>query len=271
MTLIVSLRIPDGIVIAGDSLASMMAQMVLQTDVEVLCPDCGHKHIIPVNLPAPPIPATTFSFAQKIFPFLKKYGIGTYGLGMLLGKSTYYIVREFEQTMSANVNLRKINGVTDVANEIGKHIHDLLRKQLESEGQTLDMIPNDATILGFQVVGYDKGEPKTIEVNIGKTVTQVEHIDKAGCTISGQPHVSQAIWSLYKNPTQAPAFNVFSLQDAIAYAEFLINTTAAHQQFSQTMPNVGGEIDIALVTPFNDFQWIRQKPLAKLLGESYEK
>jgi len=89
--------------------------------------------------------------------------------------------------------------------------------------------------------------------------------DKGGCTISGQPVVTQAIWSLYKDPMQTPTFEVFSLQDAIAYAEFLINTTAIHQQFSNTMPNVGGEIDIALVTPFDDFKWIRQKELSKLL------
>ena len=79
----------------------------------------------------------------------------------------------------------------------------------------------------------------------------------------------QAVWGLHKtHPESQPPYHVFSLQDAIDYAEFLIRTTIAHQRFSQTIPNVGGDIDIALVTPFDGFQWIRQKPLGKLLEEN---
>ena len=44
------------------------------------------------------------------------------------------------------------------------------------------------------------------------------------------------------------------MQDAINYAQFLIGTTIAHQQFSARMPNVGGHIDVALVTPFDEFK-----------------
>jgi hypothetical protein len=77
----------------------------------------------------------------------------------------------------------------------------------------------------------------------------------------------QAIWSLQKeHPENQPPYHTFSVQDAIDYAEFLIQTTISHQRFSQTIPSVGGDIDIALVTPFDGFQWIRQKPLGKVLG-----
>ena len=162
-------------------------------------------------------------------------------------------------------NLRKINGVSDAAKEIGNHYHEILKKHLALESKTLNDIPEGASVFGFQVVGYDGGDAKTVEIHVGRDVV-IDIQDKGGCTISGQPVVTQAIWSLYKDPMQTPTFEVFSLQDAIAYAEFLINTTAIHQQFSNTMPNVGGEIDIALVTPFDDFKWIRQKELSKLLG-----
>jgi len=65
-----------------------------------------------------------------------------------------------------------------------------------------------------------------------------------------------------------PAYQVFSLQDAVNYAEFMIRTTANHQEFSQQLASVGGEIDIALVTPFDVFQWVRQKDLSQTIEEN---
>ena len=113
----------------------------------------------------------------------------------------------------------------------------------------MDAVPDDQVLLGFQIVGYDGSDPKTIEVLVGKNVnTQV--IDQLGCTVSGSREVVEAIWGLYaKHPQSQPPYEVFSLQDAIDYAEFLIRTTIEHQRFSQTIPSVGGDIDIALVTP----------------------
>ncbi len=59
--------------------------------------------------------------------------------------------------------------------------------------------------------------------------------------------------------------DMFSLQDAIDYAKFLIRTTADYQRFSGRMPTVGGEIDVALITNRHGFRWIAQKSLYQLL------
>lgn len=262
MTLIVSLRIPDGIVIAGDSLATMMNQMQWEGEIEVECPKCGEKHSVKQVIPLPGLPATTFSYAQKVFPFCSKYGVGTFGLGSLLGKSIYFLVRQLESQLT-----EKPDGATKVANIIGQHFHRMLVKQLELEGVNIEQIPEDQYPLGFQVVGYDEDTAVTVEVFIGKQLMIRSQPSPAGCTFSGQGDIVQAIWSLYANEAQQPPFQVFSLQDAIAYAEFLINATASHQQFAQTMATVGGDIDIGLVTPFTNFKWIRQKPLSKLLED----
>ena len=148
---------------------------------------------------------------------------------------------------------------------IGNESHNLLKEQLNRENVPLDALPEDKLILGFQVVGYDDIDPKTVEVYVGKNVRrQVQ--ENLGCTISGSIEVVQAIQELYeKHPESQPPYPVFSLQDAIDYADFLIRTTINHQRFSQTIPTVGGDIDIALVTPFDGFQWIRQKCLGKIL------
>lgn len=263
MTLIVSLRTPDGIVIAADSMSTMLANGTIEIVAEIKCPKCGHQHQEQIKIPMPPIPSTTFSSAQKLFPFLKRYGIGTFGAGMLMGKSAYYIVREFEQEMTVSSNLQRIGDTKDVAQEIGNHMHDLLEQQMKSQNQSVTNIPDNKSIIGFQVVGYDEREARTYEVNIGKKVIIKEHHAQGSCTVSGQNDVVTALWSKgVKTP-----FGQFSLQDAIAYVEFLINTTAVYQQFSGTIPGVGGDIDIALITTFNGFQWIRQKPLGKVLNE----
>lgn len=265
MTLIVSLRIPDGIVIAGDSLSTMVGQGQLEATTDVTCPACNHQHQIQQNLPMPPVPATTFSYAQKVFPFYGKFGVGTFGTGLLANKSVYFAMRLFEQELKKDVT--SFEGVTEVAEKIGDATQDLLKEQLKLENTSVDALPPDRFFLGFQVVGYDATEPKVVDVSVGKNVHRRIYTG-FGCTVSGNREVVQAIWNLYrKRPENQPPYQIFSLQDAIDYAEFLIRTTIAHQRFSQTIPNVGGDIDIALVTPFDGFRWIRQKPLGKVLGE----
>ena len=263
MTLIVSLRIPDGIVIAGDSLSTVVGQGQLEATTEVTCPECNHKHEIQQKLPMPPVPATTFSYAQKVFPFCGKFGVGTFGTGLLANKSVYFAMRLIEQRLKESKT--PFERVTEVAEKIGDEIHGLLRKQLKLENTTVDALPENQVILGFQVVGYDGTEPKTVEVYVGRKVHRRVR-KQLGCTYSGSGEIVQAIWGLHKkHPEKQPPYHVFSLQDAIDYAEFLIRTTIAHQRFSPTIPNVGGDIDIALVTPFDRFQWIRQKDLGKVL------
>ena len=239
MTLIVSLRTPDGIVIAGDSLSTTVVENQL------------------------PVPAANFSYAQKVFPFCGKFGVGTFGNSFLANKSIYFAMRLFEQKLKGGE--ASFKGVTEAAKSIGDEIHDLLKEQLKLENTSVDALAQNQFPLGFQVVGYDDTEPKAVEVYVGKEVHHRVQV-KLGCTYSGSGEIVQAIWGLYeKRPESQLPYPIFSLQDAIDYAEFLIWTTIVHQRFSQTIPNVGGDIDIALVTPFDGFRWIRQKPLGKVL------
>ena len=237
MTLIVSVRTPDGVMVAGDSL-------------------------LPLPRKDSSVPQKTFPYGQKVFPFCGKFGIGAFGgAGLLENKSIYSIIRLFEQRLEETPPIR----VTDIAEKIGNEIYGLLQEQLKRENTSVDTIPENQAILGFQVIGYDDTDPKTVEVFLGKTVhCRVQH--GFGSTVSGSQEVVQAIWGLYKTqPESQPPYPLFSLQDAIDYAEFLIRTTVDHQRFSQTIPSVGGDIDIALVTLFDGFQWIRQKSLGKVL------
>ena len=259
MTLIVSLRIPDGIVIAGDSLSTVVGQGQLEATIDVNCPSCGHNHEIQSQFPVPQLPSTTFSYAQKVFPFCNNFGIGIFGSGLVGDQSVYFAIRLIEK----NIKDLTTKGVTEIANDIGNEIHDILAQQMEANNININDLPDGEMILGFHMVGYDNTHPKTVEAFIGKSLTIKVH-EGLGCTYSGSGDMVQAIWQLYRNnPGSQAAYPVFSLQE-INYAEFLIGATIAHQQFSATMPNVGGHIDVALVTPFDGFEWIRQKSFGGL-------
>lgn len=235
MTLIVSLRIPDGIVLAGDSLST---------------------------LPTPAVP-TTLSYRQKIFPFCEKFGVGTFGADLLADTSVYFSLRLFEERLKQ----QPPKGATEIARKIGTEFHNLLVEQLRREDVSVDALPAKQVFLGFQVVGYNESEPRTVEVLVGKEV-RLHVLDKLGCTVSGNQEIVQAIWGLSESSSESShSFPpVTSLQDAIDYAEFLIRTTIDYQRFSPNFPNVGGDIDIALVTPFDGFRWIRQNSLGGIRG-----
>ena len=271
MTLIVSLRIPDGIVIAGDSLSTMMGALQVVGEAHVKCPNCGHEHDTDrIPLTNIPFPTTTYSFAQKIFPFCNDFGVGVFGSSNIGGKTVFFIIRELEQQLEENGDLPTT--ITEASRKIGER----LQKLFEDNIPNIDELQDDFTIGGVQVVGYDNNDengdkiPKTIEVLIGKHVNYSEHIG-IDCNCSGQDRVVKAIWALYEeNPGDKAEYQVFSLEDAIHYVEFLIGTTSQFQQFSRTIPQVGGDIDIALITPFDGFCWIKQKELGKTVGGRYE-
>lgn len=235
MTLIVSLRIPDGIVLAGDSLSTLPTQAV----------------------------PTKLSYRQKIFPFCGKFGVGTFGADLLAETSVYFSLRLFEERLKQ----QPPKGATEIARKVGTEFHNLLVEQLRREDVSVDALPAEEVFLGFQVVGYDESEPRTVEVLVGKEV-RFHVLDKLGCTVSGNREIVQVIWDLSESSSESSHFfpPVTSLQDAIDYAEFLIRTTIDYQRFSPNFPNVGGDIDIALVTPFDGFRWIRQNSLGGIRG-----
>ena len=269
MTLIVSVISADGIVIAGDSLSSLNRQINMNQSAEVTCPECGEKHKVNANFQGN-VRQATYSHTEKVFSFLGNFGIGVFGSGLIGSHSVNFLVRSFEHYLKEHN--RTINGVTNLAEEIGVNLHNLLKKQLEIEKKSLDDFPKNHVFLGFQVVGYDNLQPKIIEVLLGKDIRYNE-FSQLGCYASGNREVVTAIWELYKkNPEGHPIYGVFSLQEAVDYVDFLISSTISFQRFSPITPNVGGEIDIALVRPFDKkIQWIRQKPLGKLIeGGTHE-
>ena len=264
VTLVVSLIIPDGIVLAGDSLATIETLNTLQGQVDVTCPNCQHQHTAPAVIQGSMIPATSFPYAQKIFPFMQRYGIGTAGAGQLNSKSIYFIMRQLETEVLRKPSAKQPKGVSALAKLVGKRAMTLLHEEANAANVDPAVIPNG--YVQFSVVGYDGQDPKTIRLYIGAKV-ETRETTGPGSYLIGISDVAAALWNVRKD---IPLYRNFSLQHAVEYAEFLISSTASHQRFYGTLPSVGGAIDIALVTPFDGFRWIRQKPLfATITGDMY--
>ena len=104
------------IVIVGHNLATVVGQGQLEATIGVTCPKCDHEHEIESKFSMPPISATTFPYAQKVFPFCRTFGVGTFGSGLIEGKSVYFAMRLFEKKLEKEVdNDIPLVGVTEVA------------------------------------------------------------------------------------------------------------------------------------------------------------
>jgi hypothetical protein len=197
VTLIVSLRIPDGIVLAGDSLSTLMAGRKVEGEIDVACPQCNHQHSVTAQLESPALPATSFSFAQKIFPFMGEFGVGTAGHAQLMGKTMYFAIRELEKQLLALPEDARPKTLSGVAAAVGEHVLKLLHMQAAISGIPIDNLASN--VVSFQVVGYEGGEAKTYIVNIGKEIEQITY-SGSGCTVIGQQEVVAAIWGLLTSP-----------------------------------------------------------------------
>lgn len=259
MSLIVSLRIPDGVVIAGDSLATMMSQLEIAASGSVSCPECKHAfQMQDIKLPPIPVASSTRSFSQKIFPFKKRYGLGSTGMGAVSQKTIYHHIRSLEAQVDED-----FGQVDDVATKLGEYFHGELKKQILN----LHEAPDDYFPFGLQVVGFSGEEAKTIKVDVGKEPKYTTYTGM-GCTVSGETRLVTQVWNMAKEDVRQQVVHAnFSLQDAIDYAEFLIRTTATYQRFSNIIPSVGGDIDIALITPYKNFTWIQCKELTEVLED----
>jgi hypothetical protein len=249
VTLNVSLRVPDGIVLASDSLATLMSSVNQRINVEGNCHKCGTKvEIKDVQTPPLTIPSSTWPYAQKMYPIQGRYGLATWGAGFVNYRSIYnHIIELADSFPKAIANEDHLEKMTEF---VTKYFHDQLLSEWKRTNLDVNLQPDGWHPFGFQLCGFTKdanGEPvpHTHLINIGKTPT-IERIDSIGCTWSGDGSVVGLLWP--KTGVGAANYAAFSLQDAIDYAKFLIRTTADFQRFSGRLPTVGGEIDIALIT-----------------------
>jgi hypothetical protein len=265
MSLVVSLRVPDGVVIATDSLSTSQTRVeIVAGGMEVECPHCKHK-VSAGDLTLPPLafPFSASSFTQKLFSIHGRFALGFFGQGIINERSIHYHLQQFERSSDSN-------GALEATRDA---LITYLEEQLLIQYPTYrEEAPVDQYPAAFHLNGYEEVDEKqvgvTYEVYVGRE-NVVRRRDTIGCTIGGEQKVVQKLWDIGReDPRFQFRYPLFSLQDAIDLSEFLINATSTFQRFANEVPTVGGAVDIALVTPFRGFQWIRRKALMEVLEDS---
>ena len=258
MSLVVSLRVSDGIIVAADSLstAQNLLEFVAQ-GIQIDCPKCkGKISEKEIKLPPIPIPFNASSYVQKLFSINKKFAVTSFGMGILNNKSIYYHARQFEKGNKSSLLKTKMESlISYFESQLITQFPDYKKKA-----------PDEWKPIGFHISGFENDDiGVTYEVLIGKN-NIINKRDDIGCTIGGEPRIINKLWEIGKEDQKLQfKYGLFSLQDAIDFCEYLISATSSFQRFANDVATVGGDIDIALLTPFHNFQWIKRKKLMETL------
>lgn len=232
MSLVVTVYVPSGIVMAGDSRVTATRreekkeeQQTRIREQQVVLSDHGYKVI-----------------ALDVAPV----GISCFDAAIINNEPIDSHIRRF-----AEQALAKGDNVSQVAAKLVSYFNS--------------RFPN--VPVGFHVCGYQV--EKNISVPYIYTCHTVKETSPArrnvnpqgnvvhGLTFSGETSVIQRLIS----KDFVPRLDAMPLQDAIDYAIHLIRTTIDTLRFEPRFPTVGGAIDILVMTPPGKLNFVQRKEL----------
>jgi len=256
MTIAISIKVQDGIVLASDSASSIID---VQQNVQ-----------------------NVYNNANKIFNLHKKKPVGaaTWGAGNFGNASISTIVKDFREKWTADgLNCPDMNAVTTAFKDF------LYTEHYDPAfGQ---LAPEKKPVSGFFVVGYaeSNSEPQVWRLDFpANSATMLQGSDIVGCSFAGQPEALSRLFMGYATglPTilkqkglddqkvieivqnlQVLQSNLIHpampIKDAIDLAEFMVETTVGYVRFMPGAQTVGGPIEIAAITKHEGFKWIKRK------------
>lgn len=269
MTIAISMKVNDGVVLAADS-----ATTILGRDPQ------GATGVINI-----------YDNANKIFNLRKGLPIGaiTWGAGSIGHASISTIAKDFRKKLTEDkADTFSIDSQSYTIKEVAEKFKNFVYEDLYvNEFKDWKEKPH----LGFMIVGYSTGatlaEEWRIDIINGACngPCQVRDQKVTGLTWNGEP---EAITRLYLGfgtalPQALKEFGLeedkinkimefcrmrltipmvtppMPIQDAIDLAEFLVETTVKFSKFSPGAPTVGGPIEIAAITKHEGFKWVKRK------------
>jgi hypothetical protein len=238
MSLIVTLSVPEGLVIAGDS------RLTLSWAHKT--PNGEQLHSI-----------TASDSNTKVFSINNRFGIGFFGAAEIKGVPiSGFINRFIEEKIQARTT-----------------IDEMPQLLLDFFGA-----PHSYPATQFHVVGYlvENGisTPHVYYVNIANR--QIQRINLGNneiryCAIwGGETEVLSRLLNVVRMhngqdwmdvPSTPIPWHFMTLQDAIDFSQFAIRTTIETIKFQQKEKTVGGPIDILVIRPNELPEWIARKEL----------
>lgn len=261
MTIAISIKIHDGIVLASDSASTVVN-------------DAGSV----LNI---------YNNANKIFNLKKGLPIGAivWGLGNIGNASLETISKDFRKKHGQDIKNGKYQ-IKQVADDYSKYVKKIY------DG-TFGTTPNEQKPqLGFAVVGYsaekDMAEEYLVRIVKGQQAgpAPVRAPTETGMWWQGETEplsrlllgISNTLPGILKKELEVTDIQIAAvmeaikneseislihpsmpIQDAIKLAEFLVDFAIRFSHFKLGAPTVGGPIEIAAITRHEGFKWVQRK------------
>jgi hypothetical protein len=274
LTIAISIKINDGLVLASDSASTLLA----------LTPD-GQLQVFNV-----------YNNADKVFNLQKGLPIGaiTWGAGSVGQASTSTIMKDLRKIFTDGDEAKhpgwKLNKETYTVEGVANRLKEFVFDELYTPA--FRDFPHKKPDLGFIVAGYSANAPMADEFQIDIREGQcqgprpVRKREEIGLTWGGDPEalnrlivgisggLPQVLQNIFRlRPEQMPqimqtvqqnlqvplVLPAMPLQDAIDLAEFLVDLTIKFSRFRPGAPTVGGPIEIGAISKHEGFRWIKRK------------
>lgn len=135
----------------------------------------------------------------------------------------------------------------------------------------LDVVPDTNFIVaGYQMTEEGGKEQKLYKVNVKDKNKECINTDSQGATWDGE---STTLTRLIQNvsmkaedgtyidlPYEEILWNYFTLQDAVDFARYAVETTIKTMRFKNVIETVGGNVDILVITP-EETKWLQKEEL----------
>jgi hypothetical protein len=269
LTIAISVKVHDGLVLAADSASTIMA---------------GQGGVQGVY--------NVYNNANKVFNLYKGLPIGgiTWGAGSIGHASISTLVKDLRKRFMGNDPNWKFDPNPYTMEEVAKRTREFLFEELYEP--LYQAVPdNEKPELGFLVAGYSSGQDLAEEwlIQISRAgcpaPSLVRPQQECGVIWFGQPEAinrlllgwGTALPSVLQDlgvpddqigPAMAQITTALStplvippmpIQDTIDLAEFLVHLTIMYSRFSPGAPTVGGPIESAAITKHEGFKWVKRK------------
>ena len=267
MTIAISLKVNDGIVLASDSASTIMGR-----------DESGN--LVVINI---------YEKANKIFNLKKGFPIGviSWGSGSIGQASISSLAKDF-RTLLDKSDKYKFNPDNYTIEEIAKNFKDFIYNENYVK-EFKDWKEKPA--LGFMIVGYSSNQPMAEEwkIDIRGGVCDgpynIRKQNQIGITWNGEPEAINRIFLGYsshlgkvletaglesnkireilkaaKEQLTIPMVTAaMPIQDTTDLASFLVESTINFSKFAPGAATVEGPIEIAAITKHEGFRWVQRK------------
>jgi hypothetical protein len=272
VTIAISIKINDGLVLASDSASTVLGA----------APN-GELQVINV-----------YNNAIKVFNLRKGLPIGaiTWGAGSIGQASISTIIKDLRERFTEDDPEEgwKLDPRAYSVEAVAKKLKELVFDDLYVKA--FKDFPHQKPSLGFIVAGYSAHEPMADEFQIDiqngecRGPRRLRAREEVGVTWAGDPEalnrllagvsgglpavlqahfgvrpeqIPEAMTLIQQNLQLPLVLPAMPLQDAIDLAEFMVDLTIRFSRFMPGAPTVGGPIEIAAISKHEGFRWVKRK------------